>query len=57
MAARLAEVAPSWRVEIVPDTGHALPVEAPDLVTERILTFLGQAQAEIATPEHSTDRG
>ncbi|MGJ6968301.1 alpha/beta fold hydrolase [Streptosporangium sp. G11] len=55
VAARLAEIAPSWRVEIVPATGHALPVEAPDLVTERILTFPGQAQAEIATPQHNTD--
>ncbi|MFI6802770.1 alpha/beta fold hydrolase [Streptosporangium canum] len=57
VAARLAEIAPSWRVEIVPDTGHALPVEAPDLITERILTFPGQTRAEIATPVHSTDRG
>ncbi|GAA3074253.1 alpha/beta fold hydrolase [Streptosporangium carneum] len=56
VAARLAETAPSWRVEIVPGTGHALPVEAPDLVIERILTFPGRAQAEIATPEHSTGR-
>ncbi|MEU7897431.1 alpha/beta fold hydrolase [Nonomuraea sp. NPDC049152] len=56
VAARLAEIAPSWRVEIVPDTGHALPVEAPDLVTERILTFPGQGRSEIAPPEHSTDR-
>ncbi|MGW7482057.1 alpha/beta fold hydrolase [Nonomuraea muscovyensis] len=56
VAARLAEIAPSWRVEIVPDTGHALPVEAPDLVIERILAFPGRARAEIATPEHGTDR-
>jgi pimeloyl-ACP methyl ester carboxylesterase len=56
VAARLAQITPSWRVEIVPDTGHALPVEAPDLVIERILTFPGQAQAEITTPQHSTDR-
>ncbi|MBB5085225.1 alpha/beta fold hydrolase [Nonomuraea endophytica] len=39
VAARLAGIAPSWRVEIVPGTGHALSVEAPDLVAERILTF------------------
>ncbi|MFG2075415.1 alpha/beta fold hydrolase [Nonomuraea maritima] len=42
VAARLADVAPSWRVEIVPGTGHSLPVEAPDLVAERILTFPGK---------------
>ncbi|NRQ30237.1 alpha/beta fold hydrolase [Nonomuraea sp. NN258] len=55
VVARLAEIAPSWRVEIVPGTGHALPVEAPGLVTERILAFPGQARPEIATPEHGTN--
>ncbi|MEU7833706.1 alpha/beta fold hydrolase [Nonomuraea sp. NPDC049129] len=53
VAARLAEIAPSWRVEIVPGTGHALPVEAPDLVVERILAFPGQARLGIATSKHS----
>ncbi|MEU6408871.1 alpha/beta fold hydrolase [Microbispora sp. NPDC046933] len=53
VAARLAGIAPSWRVEIVPGTGHALPVEAPDLVVERILTFPGQAWPGIAPPNHS----
>ncbi|MGW4798106.1 alpha/beta fold hydrolase [Nonomuraea sp. NPDC004297] len=51
LAARLAGVAPSWRVEIVPETGHALPVEAPDLVVERILAFPG-----ITTPDQDTSR-
>lgn len=55
LAARLADIAPSWRVEIVPGTGHSLPVEAPDLVAERILTFPGQARPGTATPKHSTD--
>jgi pimeloyl-ACP methyl ester carboxylesterase len=55
VAARLADIAPSWRVEIVPGTGHSLPVEAPDLVAERILTFPGQARPGIATPKHGTD--
>jgi pimeloyl-ACP methyl ester carboxylesterase len=41
VAARLAEAVPAWRVEIVPDTGHALPIEAPELVIDRILTFGG----------------
>jgi len=57
IAVRLAEIAPSWRVEIVPDTGHALPVEAPELVTERILAFPGHARAETATPDHGADQG
>ena len=32
-------VAPAWRVEVVPGTGHALPLEAVDLVVERVLAF------------------
>ncbi|MEU4512257.1 alpha/beta fold hydrolase [Nonomuraea wenchangensis] len=56
LAARLADVAPSWRVEIVPGTGHSLPVEAPELVAERILGFPGRAQAGASTPEHSTGK-
>lgn len=56
VAARLADVVPSWRVEIVPGAGHSLPVEAPDLVAERILTFPGQARPGSATPKHSTNR-
>jgi pimeloyl-ACP methyl ester carboxylesterase len=55
VAARLDEIAPSWRVEVVPGTGHALSVEASDLVIERILSFPGQARAGSATPEHTTD--
>jgi pimeloyl-ACP methyl ester carboxylesterase len=43
VAARLAAAVPSWHVEIVPDTGHALPVEAPDVVVPRVLGFPGPA--------------
>lgn len=39
VAARLARAVPSWRVEIVPGTGHSLPVEAPGLIAGRILAF------------------
>jgi pimeloyl-ACP methyl ester carboxylesterase len=37
VAARVAAAAPRWHVELVPGTGHALPLEAPDLVIERTL--------------------
>lgn len=57
VAARLAEIAPSWRVEIVPDTGHALPAEAPELVTERILAHPAQAPSGTTAPEQLTDPG
>jgi pimeloyl-ACP methyl ester carboxylesterase len=39
VAARIAAVAPAWRVEVVPGTGHALPLEAADLVVDRVLAF------------------
>ncbi|MEV4805903.1 alpha/beta fold hydrolase [Nonomuraea sp. NPDC049421] len=45
LAARLAEVVPSWRVEVVPGTGHSMSVEAPELVADRILSFPGTEQA------------
>jgi len=38
-ARRVATVAPSWRVEVVPGTGHALPLEAAELVVDRVLAF------------------
>jgi pimeloyl-ACP methyl ester carboxylesterase len=53
VAARLAEAVPAWRVEIVPDTGHALPIEAPGLVIDRILTFAGQTRPSTAGPEQT----
>ncbi|NJP88879.1 alpha/beta hydrolase [Nonomuraea sp. FMUSA5-5] len=52
VAARLADVVPSWRVEIVPGTGHSLSVEAADLVIERILGFPRQARPAGAAPAH-----
>ncbi|MET7332655.1 alpha/beta fold hydrolase [Nonomuraea sp. NPDC005650] len=55
VAARLADIAPSWRVEIVPGTGHGLPVEAPDLVAKRILAFPGQVRPGTATPKHNSN--
>ena len=37
VAARVRRVAPAWSVELVPGTGHALPLEAPGLVVDRVL--------------------
>ena len=39
VADRARRVVPDWRVEVVPDTGHALAVEAPELVVRRVLGF------------------
>ena len=39
VADRLADRAPNALVEIVPGAGHALPMDQPDLVTDRILRF------------------
>ncbi|GAA3216954.1 alpha/beta fold hydrolase [Nonomuraea helvata] len=40
VADRLARIVPGAEVEIVPGAGHALPMDRPDLVTERILQFV-----------------
>ncbi|MFJ5921393.1 alpha/beta fold hydrolase [Kitasatospora sp. NPDC092948] len=37
VAARISRILPEARVEVVPGAGHSLPMDAPDLVTERIL--------------------
>ncbi|MCC9311328.1 alpha/beta hydrolase [Kitasatospora sp. RB6PN24] len=37
VADRIRALVPSARVEVVPDAGHALPTDRPDLVTDRIL--------------------
>jgi pimeloyl-ACP methyl ester carboxylesterase len=39
VARRIAAAAPSWRTEVVPGAGHALPLEAADLVVARVLAF------------------
>ena len=39
VAERVRTVVPGWRVEVVPGTGHALPLEEPDLVVARVLAF------------------
>ncbi|WP_456600092.1 alpha/beta fold hydrolase [Blastococcus sp. SYSU DS0616] len=39
VARRLSAVRPDWRVEVVPGTGHALQVEVPELVADRVLSF------------------
>jgi pimeloyl-ACP methyl ester carboxylesterase len=39
VARRIAAVVPGWRVEVVPDTGHALVLDAPGLVADRVLGF------------------
>lgn len=43
LAARLTSVMPSARVEVVPGASHDLPTYAPDLVADRIDTFLASA--------------
>jgi pimeloyl-ACP methyl ester carboxylesterase len=36
---RLARVVPGWRVEVLPEAGHALVVDEPELVLRRLLAF------------------
>lgn len=47
VARRLAGVRPDWRVEVVPGTGHALQVEAPGLVGDRVLSLPAPARGSI----------
>jgi pimeloyl-ACP methyl ester carboxylesterase len=39
VADRVRTVVPGWRVEVVPGTGHALSMEAPELAVQRVLEF------------------
>ena len=39
VAARVRAATPRWQVEVVPGTGHALSIEAPELVVQRVLAF------------------
>jgi pimeloyl-ACP methyl ester carboxylesterase len=36
---RLARVVPGWRVEVLPEAGHALVMDEPELVLDRVLAF------------------
>lgn len=54
VAARLAAVVPSWRVELFPDAGHALVMDAEDDVIDRVLAFPPAATAVEAAPERPT---
>ncbi len=42
----LAGGIPGAELEIIPDAGHMLPLEAPELVAERLRAFLERAQGE-----------
>jgi pimeloyl-ACP methyl ester carboxylesterase len=55
VAARIARAAPSWRIEVVPRTGHALPLEAPQLVIDRVLAF-HPSRADGDRPDELTRR-
>ncbi|MER5646054.1 alpha/beta hydrolase [Streptosporangium sp. NPDC002524] len=40
--ARARRLLPLRHAEIVPGIGHAIPLEAPELVTDRVLGFVGR---------------
>jgi pimeloyl-ACP methyl ester carboxylesterase len=44
--ARVTALIPGVQAEIVPDVGHALTLEAPDLVNARILRFISEARVQ-----------
>jgi pimeloyl-ACP methyl ester carboxylesterase len=45
--ARITQLLPEAHVDIVPDVGHGLPTEAPDVVNGRILRFITDARQQI----------
>lgn len=48
-AQRSRDLLPNATAEIVPDAGHMLPVEQPELFTRRVLTFIDRADAGAAS--------
>ena len=51
VAERLRAAVPSWRVEVVPGAGHALVMDEPDLVVNRILAFAPEPDRAAAAPD------
>jgi pimeloyl-ACP methyl ester carboxylesterase len=45
---RLARVVPSWRVEVLPEAGHALVMDEPGVVLDRVLAFPAAGQPAAA---------
>ena len=42
MAERIAALVPHGRSGVIPGAGHAAHLEAPDLVCDAVLAFVGQ---------------
>lgn len=42
---RLARVVPGWRVEVLPEAGHALVMDEPEVVLDRVLAFPAEQPA------------
>lgn len=51
--ARVQDVLPQARAEIVPGAGHGLPLELPDLINARILRFI---ESEAGQPSQSNQK-
>jgi pimeloyl-ACP methyl ester carboxylesterase len=57
VAARLAAVVPTWRVEVFPDAGHALVMDAEDDVLDRVRAFPPAASGDGAAAQHPASSG
>lgn len=44
-ARRVDDFIPNVRVEVIPDSGHMLPVAQPEVFTSRVLAFIGDVDA------------
>ncbi|HUL62238.1 MAG TPA: alpha/beta hydrolase, partial [Methanocella sp.] len=43
---RARRLVPGVEAEIVPDAGHALPIDQPTIVNERLLKFFGEPKGK-----------
>lgn len=50
VAERVRHLIPDVQVEIVPDAGHTLPMEQPELFTDCVLRFVDQVDARLVDP-------
>jgi len=50
VAERARRLIPDVQVEIVPDAGHTIPMEQPDVFTSRVLRFVDEVDARLRDP-------
>lgn len=52
---KMEEILPQGRLLVVPDAGHLVPLEAPEIFCEALLSFLGMPVADDDRPQAADD--